>query len=95
MTSAQRKIPLAQFISLHQGNFVFTCTKGPASVYNIDRNSPARALGAGADQRPNLHGNAALASDNLPHILRGDAELQCQLLLPLNLRDGDGIRIFH
>ena len=50
-------------------------------VNNIYRDLLTHALGAGADQGPDLLGNAALTADHLAHVLRGDTQLQRHLLV--------------
>ena len=55
----------------------------------------AGALGAGTDQRPDLLGNTALTADDLTHVVGGDTQLQRQLLIALDLRNRDGVGIFH
>ena len=52
-------------------------------------------LGVRPDHGPDLLGDAALTADHLPHIIRGDAQLQRQFLIALNLRHGDAVRIVH
>ena len=64
-------------------------------VYNIDRNLLSGALGLRTDQGPDLLGNSTLTADHLTHVVGGDTQLQRQFLIALNLRNGDGVGIFH
>ena len=55
----------------------------------------AIALGDGLDNGADLLGNAALTADDLAHVVGGDAQLQRQFLIALDLRDGDRIGIIN
>ena len=53
--------------------------------------------GSGTHDGPQLPGDAALAADDLAHVLLGDAELQGELspVLGFDLAHIDGVRIVH
>ena len=65
------------------------CSASIFLIHNIDGNLHAGALGVGADHSPDLLGDAALAADDLAHVVGGDAQLQRQFLITLNFRNGD------
>ena len=70
-------------------SFFSHCRDIGRSVHNIHGCLDACALGIGAHDRADLLGDAALAADDLTHILGGNAQLQRQLVAVLDLGHGD------
>ncbi len=54
-------------------------------IDNVHRDPLAAALGNGFDNGPDFFGDSSLPTDDLPHILGGDVELQLDPLFALGL----------
>ena len=61
------------------------------STISTETLAPVR-WASGTHHSADLLGDAALTADDLPHVLRGDAQLQRQLLVALDLGDRDAAR---
>ena len=64
-------------------------------IANIHRNFYACALGVGADEGADLLGDTTLTTNDLTHILGGNAQLQRQLVAALNFGHSDLIGLLH